>query len=105
MAGLPGRRTMVSCSQNGGDLVPMELPSPGLKSQPLPIPAKLWPKEARTPNIFRNNVKIRRFYKYRNIPIKSEGSGPGNENGTRLAKMIIYPHHAKAPPIRSKNDH
>ena len=46
MAGLPGRRAMGSCSQNGGDLVPMELPSPGLKSQPLPIPAKLWPKDA-----------------------------------------------------------
>ena len=93
------------CSQDGGDFVPMESPSPGLKSQPLSILAKLWPKEARTPNIFRNNVKIRRFYKYRNIPIKSEGSGPGNENGIRLVKMIIYPHHAKAPPIRSKNDH
>ena len=93
------------CSQNGGDFVPMESPSPGLKSQPLSIPTKLWPKEARTPNIFRNNVKTRRFYKYRKIPIKSEGSAPGNENGTRLAKMIIYPHHAKAPSIRSKNDH
>ena len=46
MAGLPRRRTMVGCSQNGGDLVPMELPSPGLKSQPLPIPAKLRPKDA-----------------------------------------------------------
>ena len=46
MAGLPGRRAMVSCSQNGGDLVPMELPSPGLKSQPLSIPAKLWLKDA-----------------------------------------------------------
>jgi len=116
MAGLSGRRTMVAVrppfcpklpnlGSTGWDFVPMESPSPGLKSQPLSIPAKLWPKEARTPNIFRNNVKIRRFYKYRNIRIKSEGSGPGNENGIRLVKMIIYPHHAKAPPIRSKNDH
>ena len=60
MAGLSGRRTMVAVrpsfcpklpnlGSTGCDFVPMESPSPGLKSQPLSMPTRLWPKEATTP--------------------------------------------------------
>jgi len=60
MAGLSGRRTMVAVrppfcpklpnlGSTGWDFVPMESPSPGLKSQPLSMPTRLWPKEATTP--------------------------------------------------------
>ena len=101
MAGLSGRRTMVAV-RTAVTLCPWSRLNRARNHNPCRYLPSYGP---RTPNIFRNNVNIRRFYKYRNIPIKSKGSGPGNENGTRLAKMIIYPHHAKAPPIRSKNDH
>ena len=50
------RRRWLGCREEGpwlqstgGDFVPMESPSPGLKSQPLSMPTRLWPKEATTP--------------------------------------------------------